>query len=145
MKKYISLILLLVLLSACAAKETDFYQLTFKDKKITVGFDDEEKLKDIKGIYDYQIIQNKKKQNIISSLTIYVNDLQDKEILINNYSINNGVKNVCEHLNGEFINNNGYACVLHQEVKKKENVVIIYGNILNDDMDKIDHLEISYK
>lgn len=142
MKKLL-IVLILLLLVGCATKREEYYVLSFDDKSIAVGYDNVEALEGI-NIDSYSTYLNKKEEEIINKVVIYVNDINSL-IHLDNYPLNKGIKETCGDLKGELINNNGYACVLEKEVDKGHDYVIIYGDILDDDINRIDRIEVSYE
>lgn len=166
-------ILLLILLTSCTFKE-DYFELGIGDYAITVGYDDSEYMKiaynyelkdelepyetvndvnlylfdDLLGVADFTndtkktIPANKAK---LSKLTVYLNDLSDKEFKLNGEVLQESIKSNCEKYNGTYIEKNGYACVIENKVGKDLNVVELYGDYLAIDQDKLDHISIYVK
>ncbi|MBR0462622.1 MAG: hypothetical protein IJJ00_07915 [Erysipelotrichaceae bacterium] len=143
MKKLL-LLLLIVIISGCAAKREDFYSLSFDGNDIAVGYDGTEMLDGVSGIDNYAYYLNDKEEKIISRLVIYLDDLNDPLVYIDDYPLNKGIKESCADLDGELIEKNGYACFIGKEVYKRENYIILYGDILDDDIDEIDRIEAYY-
>ena len=143
MKKIILLTLLLLIIVACSPKKEEYYNLTIEDKVIAVGYDKVDALNDL-HINSYTSHLNKKEEEIIDYIEVYVKDLSSKDIFLNDYQIKS-VKDTCDDLNGELVSNNGNACVLHNYLKDTENIVILYGDILSDNNDKVNRIEVSYK
>ena len=143
MKKIILIVLLLLTVVGCSPKKEEYYNLTIENTTIAVGYDKVDVLNDL-HINSYTSHFNKKEEEIIDYIEVYVKDLSSKDVFLNDYQLQS-VKETCNDLNGELISNNGNACVLHNYLKDRENIVILYGNILNDDNDKVDRLEVSYK
>ena len=141
MKKLL-IILLLLLLVGCVTKREEYYVLSFDDKSIAVGYDGIDVLEGI-NIDSYSTYLNKKEEEIIGNVVIYADDIGSL-MYLDDYSLNKGIKETCADLKGELINNNGYACVLEKEVDKGHDYVIIYGDILDDDINRINRIEISY-
>lgn len=141
MKKLL-IIFLLLLLVGCATKREEYYVLSFDDRSIAIGYDGIEALEGI-NIDSYSTYLNNKEEEIINKVVIYVDDI-DSLFYLDEYPLNKGIKETCADLKGELINNNGYACVLEKEVDKGHDYVVIYGDILDDDINKIDRIEISY-
>lgn len=144
MKKIISCLLILLLIFGCKAKKEDFYNLTFENTTIAVGYDNTDVINDNLHINDFDYYVDKKENEILNYIEIYVNDLDNKDIYIDDYKLGESITSTCSDLNGELVSNNGNACVLHKKVKDKENIAIFYGDILNDNIDLIDRIEISY-
>lgn len=142
MKKIILISLLLLMIVGCSPKKEEYYNLTFEDITIAVGFDQVDILSEL-HVNSYTTHFNKKEEEIVDYIEVYVNDLSSKDIYLNDYKLES-IKNTCGNLNGELVSNNGNACVLHNYLKDTENVVILYGNILNDNSDEIDRIEVSY-
>ena len=142
MKKLL-IILIAILLVGCATKREEYYVLSFDDKSIAVGYDNVEVLEGI-NIDSYSTYLNKKEEEIINKVVIYVDDIGSL-IYLDDYPLNKGIKETCGDLKGEFINNNGYACVLEKDVDKGHDYIVIYGDILDDDINRIDRIEVGYE
>lgn len=143
MKKIILFILLVLTLTGCVKKE-DYYNLTFEDTKVAVGYDYKDIITDSLHINSYTTELDKKENEVINYLELYVKDLNNKKILLDDIELKNSIKENCSDLNGELISNNGNSCVLHKSVKHRENVVVLYGNILSDNPDELDRIEVYY-
>lgn len=145
MKKILVLLIIALLLTGCKAKKEDYYNLTFEKITVAVGYDNTDIISNIDSIdsYDYEL--NDKEEKILNHLTIYVDDLSDKSVTIDDYPLNKGIVDTCTDLNGEIVENKGNACVLHKIVDDKYNVILLTGDILSKDIDKIDRIEVSYK
>ncbi|MBP5279997.1 MAG: hypothetical protein J6Z03_05900 [Erysipelotrichaceae bacterium] len=169
MRKILFALLLLVLCS-CVNRE-DYYVFSFDDYSITPGYDDVnfmeiafdldvpetlegyEKLKDVNmtffGKYfgNVDLVNPTKKQieindAVVSKLTIYFSQLSDYNFRINGIELLDSVKDNCDQFNGEYIERNGYACAIGQKVHGKNNVIVLYGDILAFDQEALNHLEI---
>ena len=145
MKKLLVLLAIVVLLSSCKAKKEDYYNLTFEGTTVAIGYDNTDAISSINTIdsYDYEI--NKKEEQILNHLVIYVDDLNEKSVLIDDYPLNKGITDTCTELNGELVENKGNTCALHKVVDDKNNIILLSGDILNDNVDKIDRIEVNYK
>ena len=55
------------------------------------------------------------------------------------------LENVCSTFNGELKENNTKACLIQKDVKGKVNYVLLVNDILDDDINKIDRVEVYYK
>lgn len=168
MKKWI--IILLILLSGCTFR-SDVYKLTIDDYVISVGYDDAKYLKfaynmdlpenfEAKQVIDDvniyllddlfavgQFTNNKNKQiqsddATLTKLTIYLKDLGNRTFMIDDVELDSSIKTNCNNLNGTYINKNGYACVIETNKHNKHNVIELYGDYLDIDQDKLDHLVI---
>lgn len=172
MKKLICIIILLFLTS-CTFKQ-NYYELSVDDYTIVVGYDNSEytkalykyEIKDelqpneiIKDVNIY-LFDNKfanaeftnQKNKTVSSdkavltkLTIYLEDLKNREYKINGITLDESIKTNCETFNGTYIEKNGKACVIKNKVGNELNVVELYGDYLNLDQDKLDHIVIYVK
>ena len=143
MKKLLTLTAIL-LLCACSAKREDFYSLSFDGNTISVGYDKTEVLEGIEGIDSYGTYLNDKQEAIISKLVIYLNDLNSPLVMIDERPLSSGIMETCLDLDGELIEKNGYVCLIGKEVGNKENYIMIYGDILDDDLNRIDRIEVYY-
>lgn len=145
MKKILVLLVVTILLTSCKAKREDYYNLTFEGATIATGYDNTDVISSINTIdsYDYEL--NKKEEQILNRLVIYVDDLNDKSVLIDDYSLNKGIIDTCNDLKGELVKNKGNICVLHKVVDDKNNIILLSGDILSQNIDKIDRIEVEYK
>lgn len=142
--KKLFILLSLFLLVSCKYKREDFYMLRYEDKEIVVGYDTIEKIEDDEDIDDYKYYLNEDDEKIINGIVIYVEDLDNPNIYIDDYLLDKGIKETCDDLEGEFIKKNGHACLISKNVYKRANYILIYGDILDDDIDKINRIEIYY-
>lgn len=145
MRKTISLLLILLIVSGCAAKPKHFYNLKIGEDIIVVGYDNPDILYGKDYINSYTTYLDKKENEHLESIEIYVDDLPTSLIMLNEDVLSDSIENTCINLKGEFISKNGNACVLHKTVKKKDNYVILTGDILDDNPDKLDRIQIYYK
>lgn len=137
-KKIIYIAPILLLLFGCNAKKEDFYNLKIGDNEIVVGYDQsvDESLP-----IEYSIATINKK-DVVNKVIYYVDDL-DTDLYINDYKLSD-IKETCDYFSGEYIEKNGYACIFGNVVKGHDNYVIIYSDILSDDLNQIDRVEIYY-
>lgn len=145
MRKTISLFILLLLISGCAAKPKHFYNLKIGEDVIVVGYDDSSVLVNKDYINSYTTYLDKKELEHLESLEIYIDDLSSSIIMINDVILSDSIETNCTNLKGELVNNNGKACVLKKTVKKKNNYIILTGDILDDNIDKLDRIQVFYK
>lgn len=143
MKKILLICLVLLLLSACSPKREEFYNLTIDGTTVVIGYDNKEVIDNL-SINDFETYTDSKENEILDYVEVYVRDLSNNKVVIDDYEITS-IKNTCNDLNGEIVTNNGSACVLHKTIKDKENVVILYGDILSDNTDLVNRIEVSYK
>ena len=172
--KKILILFLSVLLCSCAFKQ-DFYSLGIDDYTVTVGYDDADflslafdfKIKDtlepnesvedvelylfnrLLGVCTLSNPQNKtiaSKDAVITKLTVYLEDQKGRTFALNGEVLDSSIKATCEKYNGEYIERNGYACVIQSNTPDKRlNVVELYGDYLNIDQDKLDHITIYFE
>lgn len=142
MKKII-ILFLVIILSACKnVKQEDLYTLNINGNDITVGYDNLEAIND--DIFEYSLTNIDDKE-ILDKIVVYVKDV-DGNISIDGKSIGTSISETCTLFNGEYSSENrGHVCLLAKRVKKHDNYIIIYGDILDDDIDRIDRLEVYYK
>jgi len=136
MKKLL-LVLCLFMLSACGNK---YYVISVGEEKITVGKDTT--IPTNENI-NYKTYTDKKGNEVLSEISFLVDDV-DSEIKINDVSINDSVKSLCDSFNGEYSYKLNETCLIHKTVSNRENYIIISGNILNDNVDKIDNITVGY-
>lgn len=155
-------------LSACAKRE-DYFELGIDDYSISVGYDNckyldvaydfniKEQLEENEVVEDVNIylfdkllgvvnITNPKKKTvsyekgIITRLELYINDLKGRSFKLNGQELNKSIKTNCDKFNGTYIEKNGYACVIENNVNDELNVVEMHGDYLNMDQDELDHI-----
>lgn len=141
MKKII-LLLLLILLSACGnIKQEDLYTLNVDGQDITVGYDGIEVINE--KIDSYSTYTDKNENEILNKVVVYLADTEGN-VLIDGTLITCSISETCSLLNGELENKNGYVCLVSKRVKKHDNYVLIYGDILDDNLDKTDRVEVYF-
>ena len=174
MKKIVALVLSLILLCSCSAQRDDYYVFSFDDFSLVPGYDDVEfmrlvfqmdtpeklsageKIENIDVIFWDRYfasvdIENSGKKEIdataakVTRLVYYIDNYTFSRYALDGIELSESVKENCEKFNGEYVERNGYACAFGKKVKDKENIVILYGDILGIDQDKLDHLEIYVK
>lgn len=141
MLKKLLIILNLFILVGCSSSREDYYILSFNNESIAVGYDDVNDV-DTSLLDSFSTISNKDK-NIVSSITVYTSDVGD--IYLNGTILNKGIKETCDVLNGEYGEKNGHVCLLSKRVHGHNNYILLYSDILSDDLDKIDHIVVEYK
>lgn len=169
MKKIIVLLILLLMLSGCTSRK-DFDVISIDDYSITVGYDDVEflniafKLKLPETLKKNEVIEsidlntyssrlgeveitNPKNKDvsiekgIVTKATFYIQELEGKKLRINDTLLSSSVKENCNSFNGEYVKNNGYACI----IDNKKDTIILYGDLLEVDQDKLYRIEIMSK
>ena len=139
MKKILIIIFLLISvflsLNFLPPKKEDFYKLSFSDREISVGYDE---YLNYTGISHYAYDEKGK----LSELVIYLDDVG--MIYLDDVLLDN-LENVCSTFNGELKENNTKACLIQKDVKGKVNYVLLVNDILDDDINKIDRVEVYYK
>ena len=139
MKKILIIIFLLISvflsLNFLPPKKEDFYKLSFSDREISVGYDE---YLNYTGISHYAYDEKGK----LSELVIYLDDVG--MIYLDVVLVDN-LENVCSTFNGELKENNTKACLIQKDVKGKVNYVLLVNDILDDDINKIDRVEVYYK
>ena len=135
MSKKILVILCLLLLTSCGVNKKNLYKLTINDEDVYVGYSKKE---DISLEFDSVKVDDK---GIIKEITIYPKDY-DSSISINNVEIDDSISVNKEMYKG--YDSNG-ACVIDKKVSGKINRIIFYNNILNNDLDELDHITISFE
>lgn len=134
MIKRILVILCLLMLTSCGVNKNNLFKLTINDEDIYVGYS---KIDDINTSFDEIEVDDK---GIITSLTIYPKDY-DSTISINNVDIDNSIS--VNSLMYKGYDSNG-ACVVEKNVSGRVNRIVFYNNILNDDLDALDHITLSF-
>ena len=141
MKKFI-IIFTLLLLFGCSPKREDFYNLKVGESLFVVGFDDY--IEDNNFINDYSFFEDEKGNKKLNYIEMYIDDTNGEAIFIDDYKLKESISNTCSDLNGDLVEKNGHACVLHKAIKNNENIITISGDILDDNLDKIDRITIKY-
>lgn len=141
MKKILSIVFLFLLTACGNINQKDLYKITIGGKSIVVGYDDSSVIDD--NIDSYTTTMKDDKE-ILNKIVVYINDI-DNDILIDDIKITDSIAQTCTLLNGEFSNAyNGEVCLVAKRIKKHDNYVLIYSDILNDDLDKTDRVEIYF-
>ena len=139
MKKILIIIFLLISvflsLNFLPPKKEDFYKLSFSDREISVGYDE---YLNYTGISHYAYDEKGK----LSELVIYLDDVG--MIYLDDVLLDN-LENVCSTFNGELKENNTKACLIQKDGKGKVNYVLLVNDILDDDINKIDRVEVYSK
>lgn len=145
MKKFLLLLLVVIILGGCKANPKKLYNFSVgEDNPIIVGYDSPEVLEGLDYINDFSTFTDKKEREFLESIEIYADDA-NKYFMLDGQLLKESIKENCETLKGELSNKNGVSCVLHKTYKKKENVVILTGDILSDNIDKLDRIQIIYR
>lgn len=171
--KRIVICLLSLLLVSCTSNRNDYYVFNFDDYSISVGYDnvkllksvftiDEtkdlnayEKIKTSLYLYDEKIADIELTNNtnktitidnaIITYLSIYLKDMNNRNYAINGIKLDPSIKNNCTTYNGTYIEKNGVACLIENNVEDLNNYIILHGDYLNIEQDELDHLQIGIK
>ena len=135
MIKKILVILCLLIITSCGVNKNNLYKLTINEEDIFVGYSKEENIS-----FSFDEIEADDK-GIITKITIYPKDLNNP-LYINNIEIDDSISINQEMFKG--YESNG-ACVVEKKVSGKINRIIFYNNILNDNLDELDHISISFE
>lgn len=138
-KKLFYVLAISLLLFACKSKKEDFYNLKIGDIEIVVGYDQsvDENLP-----IEYSINTINKK-DVVSKIIYYAGDI-DASLYINDYKLTS-IKETCDYFSGDYMEKNGHSCIFGKRINKHDNYVILYSDILSDDLDQIDRIEIYYE
>ena len=112
-----------------------------------------ERLEDVElNLWKYYVgtidLANPKKKQISSDeavlqrLDLFVGNLPAEQYAIDEIVLSSSVKENCRNLGGEYIERNGYACVIGKKVHGQDNIVILSGDILNIDQDELHRIQI---
>ena len=172
MKKLIFVFACILLCSYTPSPEReDYFVFSFDDYSLAVGFDDVEYLKlvfDVEvpevlgageslnnlemtfwGRYfgDVDIANSTDKeipidQAVITGLDLYLPNVGMETYKLGDTQLSSSVKENCQMFHGEYIERNGYACVITRQIEDQLNVVILHGDILNMDQDELARIEI---
>lgn len=147
MNKYIKKLLIIaicLILTGCGkVNKEDLYTVNIEGIDISVGYDDSSVLANT--ISEYETITDKDEKEILDKIVVYIKDLNSPTITIDGLSITSSISETCELFNGELTNKNGYVCLISKRVKKHDNYILIYGDILSDNVDEVDRVEVYYK
>ena len=170
MKKLL-LIIFCILLCSCRPERDDYFVLDFDEYSLAVGYDDvnylklvfeadlpeemeaNEILKDVEmsfwGNYFADIdLKNPIDETIspddavITGLDLYLPNAGMTTYKLDGIELSSSVKENCKAFDGEYIERNGYACLITRQVDDTLNVVILHGDILNADQDELSRIEI---
>lgn len=135
MIKKIFLVLLILLLTSCGVNKKNLYHILVNDEEIIVGYDKADNL--------FTSFEDGKQDEdgILTSATFYVNDY-DGSFIIDEIELSPSISRNCELFGGYM---SGDACVIEKKVSGKINRIVIYNNILNDDLDEVDHIIVTYE
>lgn len=137
--KKLSIFLLLILCACTSIRKDDLYSINIDGTNYVVGYDDSSFINENIDSYSLTTLNDKE---VLSSLTVYVNDVNS--ISIDSISISDSISETCSLLNGEMENNNGYVCLVSKRVNRHDNYILIYGDILDDNLDRTDRVEIHF-
>ena len=171
MRKLLSVLLMMLLLGGCMNEREDYYIFSFGDYTLTPGYDNMEyarlifdlQLPETIGansrieknevyfwdhyLCDLDLINESKKEipideAIISSADFYLSNYPLDSYKISDIELSDSVKENCEKFSGKYVDRNGYACIFGKQVGKKDNIVILYGDIFAIDQDKLYRIKI---
>lgn len=142
--KKLFIIIFLFLLTACGkVRQDDLYTLNINGIDVTVGYDDSSKINDY--IDSYTSLIDDKGNEYLDKIVVYPNDY-NLAISVDGIALTSSISESCTLLNGEYSDSkNGEVCLLAKRVKKHDNYVLLYGDILSDNLDKLDRVEVYYK
>ncbi len=138
-KKIIYIAPILLLLFGCRANKEDLYSLSIGNNQIVVGYD--ESILDSLAI-EYSI-SNINKKEVVSKIIYYLAD-SENDAYLNGYKLES-IKDTCDYFKGDLTYKNGNTCIFGKKIKSHDNYVILYSDILSDDLDNIDRIEIYYQ
>lgn len=150
MKKVFCL-LTIMFLFGCSIERNEYYSFSIDDYKIVVGYDNREYLENV-----FEINNNEMKlinthfanaefnEDIISYFEFNIRDYGNT-FKIDDLELNKSIKTNCEILNGEYFDKQTKGCIIQKQVGEKTNAIIMYGDILNDDLDELSKIEIYVK
>ncbi len=153
MFKKLSISLVLFLLCACQSttvqeeEKTSLYKLNVGKYEIVVGessFEEEKAFLRYISEFHTSLIND---TLTISSITLYLEDIKGK-IKIDDDNLNRdlGIEKTCYLYDGQYIEKNGHVCIVSKETSGGHiNSISFYGDILSEDVDKIDHIIIEFK
>ncbi|MBR4461264.1 MAG: hypothetical protein IKS51_01615 [Erysipelotrichaceae bacterium] len=79
---------------------------------------------------------------VVVGLDLYLSNTGMGTYKLDDIELSGSVKDNCKAFDGEYIERNGYACLITRQVDQKLNVVILHGDILNADQDELSRIEI---
>ena len=172
--KKLFLLLTALLLCSCSAEREEYYTFSFDNYTIAPGYDDVEYMRLVfkvelpetlaaesklenKEVYFWDKyfglidIENRTKKDVpieqakISKMILYLDNIGASKYGLDGRDFDSSVKANCDYYGGQYIERNGYACAFGKVVDNRENVVILYGDILAEDQDQLHHIEIYVK
>lgn len=135
MIKRLIIIICLFLITSCSVNKKDLYKLTVNEEEIIVGYSKQEAI-----FNTFEEIEFDEK-GIVSKITIYPKDY-NTPVLINDIELDSSISNIISLFEGYESNGAG---VIEKKVHGKINRIILCNNILNDDLDELDHITISFE
>ena len=135
MIKRLLIIICLFLITSCSVNKKDLYKLTVNEEEIIVGYSKQEAI-----FNTFEEIEFDEK-GIVSKITIYPKDY-NAPVLINDIELDSSISNIISLFEGYESNGAG---VVEKKVHGKINRIILYNNILNDDLDELDHITITFE
>lgn len=129
------IILCLFLITSCSVNKKDLYKLTINEEDVYVGYSNAD------SIFTSFDSTKTDEEGILTELTLYVKDY-DSPILINDIELDPSILINKELFEG--YDSNG-ACVVEKKVHGKNNRIVFYNNILNDNLDELDHITIFFE
>lgn len=135
MIKKILVVLCLLLLTSCGVNKKYLYKLTINEEDIYIGYSNIENIS-----FSFDEIETDDK-GVITKVTFYPKDIE-YPIYIDNIEIDNSIS--IDQIMYKGYESNG-ACVVEKITSGKTNRIIFYNNILNDDLDELDHITITFE
>lgn len=171
MKRIISSILLMIILCGCELTRDSYYTFYFDDYSICVGYDNMEYMRlvftdnlvntikknetikdvdvyfwnkyfssiDVRNYYERSIDSN---NAIVSKMDLYLENLGNRVYRIDDKVLSESIDENCKLFNGKLIQTNTKACVFGKRVNSQNNVVILYGDYLDLNQDRLHRIEI---
>ena len=117
----------MIILCGCELTRDSYYTFYFDDYSICVGYDNME--------YMRLVFTD-------SKMDLYLENLGNRVYRIDDKVLSESIDENCKLFNGKLIQTNTKACVFGKRVNSQNNVVILYGDYLDLNQDRLHRIEI---
>ena len=134
MIKKIFIILFSLLLVSCSVNKKNLYHIKVNGEEIIVGYSKKDNI--FTSFDDYKIDE----EGVLTSGTFYIKDYNEP-IYIDDVELSLSIVENCALFEGYMSND---ACVIEKKVSGRINRIVLYNNILNDNLDELDHITLLF-